>query len=176
MQAIRIHQNPSATPFSAENPAPPSALVLDSDVPLPQISQPHEVLVRVRAASVTRDELTWLESYRSEYPILGHDFSGEIISIYPQDNSTHGDLATRFHPGDEVYGMTDATGRGSTWAEYAVVRVNEMALKPKHLDWVESASVPMSALTAWQALFDKAGLPPPDLQAVASANAKYSQS
>ncbi|KAK9321078.1 hypothetical protein V1517DRAFT_327383 [Lipomyces orientalis] len=161
MRAVRIHQNETAR-FSADNPAPPSALVLDSNIPVPQITRNQEVLVRVRATTVTRDELTWPETYKSECAIPGHDFSGTVVEVYSLDETPDTDVTQRFNPGDEVYGMTESSGSGSTWAEYAVVRLNELALKPKRLDWAQSATVPMSALTAWQALFEKAGIPSPD--------------
>ncbi|KAK9370366.1 hypothetical protein V1509DRAFT_343710 [Lipomyces kononenkoae] len=164
MKAVRIQENETASSnvYSAENPAPPSALVLDSNVPIPQITQADELLVRVRAATVTRDELTWPETYTGNR-ILGHDFAGTVVTVSSASETSKTGVSERFNPGDEVYGISLSEGRGSTWAEYAVVRSNEVALKPKQLDWAQAATVPMSALTAWQALFDKAGLPPPDL-------------
>ncbi|KAK9238650.1 hypothetical protein V1525DRAFT_425325 [Lipomyces kononenkoae] len=157
MKAVRIHDNETASPnrYSADNPAPPSALVLDSNVPIPQITQTDEVLIRVHAATVTRDELTWPETYSGDR-IPGHDFAGTVVAV-------SSDVKDRFNPGDEVYGVSLSEGKGSTWAEYAVVASDEVSLKPKLLDWAQAATVPMSALTAWQALFDKAGIPPPDL-------------
>ncbi|KAK9482651.1 hypothetical protein V1527DRAFT_330463 [Lipomyces starkeyi] len=165
MRAIRINQDQTdpTTRFSAENPAPPSALVLDSNLSVPQISHSDEVLIRVRASTVTRDELKWPETYL-DLAIPGHDFSGTIVAVSSEYDTPGTDGKRGFNPGDEVYGMTLAAGKGSTWAEYAVVRSDEVSLKPKRLDWAQSATVPMSALTAWQALFEKAGISPPDLK------------
>ncbi|KAK9384680.1 hypothetical protein V1515DRAFT_610855, partial [Lipomyces mesembrius] len=162
MKAVHIRQNEtdSTTRFSAGNPAPPSALILDSNIPVPQITQSDELLIRVRASAVTRDELTWPETYRDECAIPGHDFSGTVVAVSSENDTPDTDGKRLFNPGDEVYGMS---GKGSTWAEYAVVRSDEASLKPKRLDWAQSAAVPMSALTAWQALFEKAGILPPDL-------------
>ncbi|KAH7153256.1 hypothetical protein EDB81DRAFT_451425 [Dactylonectria macrodidyma] len=150
MKAIRIHPSGSNVPWSASHPAPSTALVLDH-VPIPQ-PNPGQVLVRVHAATVTRDELTWPESYRKEHHIPGYDFSGVVESV-------SGDA--EFKPGDEVFAMVQIH-RGSTWAEFAIADVGELASKPKSLGWAETVTVPLSSLTAWQALFAKAGIQEPD--------------
>lgn len=168
MRAVCIQQvaeTAGSTPYSAENPAPSSALRLEDDVPIPELKFPGDLLIRIHAATVTRDELTWPESYRSERLILGHDFSGEVISVF--DSHVPGNEPA-FSPGDYVYGMTAAEGKGSTWAEFAVIKANEAALKPNTLDWAGSATVPMSALTAWQALHIHAGVAEPDLSTITS--------
>ncbi|KAF7551271.1 hypothetical protein G7Z17_g5127 [Cylindrodendrum hubeiense] len=152
MKAIRIKPADSNAPWSASNPAPPSALVLE-DTPIPQ-PKPGEALVRVHAATVTRDELTWPESYRKEQHILGYDLSGVVESV-------EGDAD--FKPGDEVFAMVEIH-RGSTWAEFAIASTQHLALKPKSLTWTETVTVPLSGLTAWQALFVKAGVREPDFE------------
>lgn len=161
--------NSSSLPvdYSAQNPAPPSALVLEENVPIPNLSRPGELLVRVHAAAVTRDELIWPETYASKnIPILGYDFSGTVVSVLPNDEDDK--TGTTFRAGDEVYGMAASLGTGSTWAEYARVLPRETTIKPMKLSWAESTSVPMSAMTAWQALFEKAGVPDPDLNSIGS--------
>jgi NADPH2:quinone reductase len=157
MKAIRLHPNDGdpSFPYSEINPAPPSALILDHDLPVPQPLQPADLLVRVEATTVVRDTLTWPESYLESYKILGNDFSGTVVSI---SESAQDSL---FKPGDEVYGMTGAS-RSGTWAEYTVVSAQEVCLKPGSLTWTEAAAVPLSALTAYQALFEKAGMALPD--------------
>ncbi|ETI21629.1 hypothetical protein G647_07976 [Cladophialophora carrionii CBS 160.54] len=102
-----------------------------------------------------RDALTWPETYCRKYSILGNDISGTVVSISEDSQSS------LFKPGDEVCGMT-AASRAGTWAEYAVVSAEEAWSKPRSLSWAEAAAVPLSALTAYQALFDKAGMVPPD--------------
>lgn len=155
MKAIRIHPADSNIPWSASNPAPPSALVLD-DIQTPQ-PKPGQVLVRVHAATVTRDELTWPESYREEHHILGYDFSGVVESVGGEAD---------FKPGDEVFAMVNIH-EGSTWAEYVVADTRHLAKKPKSLTWAEAVTVPLSGLTAWQALFVKAGVREPDFESPA---------
>jgi len=157
MKAIRLHPNEGdpSSPYSEVNPAPSTALIFDHDVPVPRPQQPGELLVRVEAATVVRDALTWPETYHSEFSILGNDFSGTVVSV--GENSQH----SLFEPGDEVFGMASAS-RAGTWAEYAVVSADEACLKPQSLTWAEAAAVPLSALTAYQALFEKAGVATPD--------------
>ncbi|PWY83617.1 putative alcohol dehydrogenase [Aspergillus heteromorphus CBS 117.55] len=155
MQAVSIRQG--STPYSAANPAPASALFLDDNTPIPQLTRPGELLVRVHAATVTRDELAWPETYGpNDKSILGHDFAGEVVDTFDQ-------TGTGLTAGDHVYGMTAAKRAHSTWAQFAVVQSAEAARKPASLDWASAATVPMSALTAWQALFVHAGVPEPDL-------------
>ncbi len=155
MNAVRIHPAPQgASPYSASNPAPPSALVLEH-VGVP-VLEPGHVLVRVHAATVTRDELTWPESYTHESRIPGYDFAGVVAKVHEDDDS-------RFKPGDQVFAMNDIHN-GASWAEFTVVKAGHLALKPETLSFEEAATVPMSALTAWQALFVQAGLPEPDFE------------
>ena len=149
MQAIRVQPAPpNQQPYSPTNPAPPSCLQLET-VPIPAPSQPDDLLVRVKASTVIRDALTWPETYATERAIPGHDFAGVVDTVLQENGD--------FQPGDEVYGMADAE-RGSTWAEYTVVKAHETALKPSNLSWEEAAAVPLSALTAYEALFVHAGL------------------
>ncbi|OCT45340.1 zinc-containing alcohol dehydrogenase [Cladophialophora carrionii] len=159
MDAIRLHPNDgdssSPSPYSEANPAPATALILDHEVPVPRPQQPGEMLVRVEATTVVRDALTWPETYCRKYNILGNDFSGTVVSLSEDSPDS------LFKPGDEVYGMT-AASRAGTWAEYAVVSAEEAWWKPRSLSWAEAAAVPLSALTAYQALLDKAGIVPPD--------------
>lgn len=151
MQAIRVHPAPKhLEPFSPSNPAPPSALQLDK-IPIPKPENHGDVLIRVKATAVIRDSLTWPETYATELAILGHDFAGVV-----EDGGT-----TRFQRGDQVFGMTSAD-RGSTWAEYTIAKEGEIARKPRDLSWEEAASLPLSGLTAFEALFEHAGLPWPE--------------
>ena len=60
-------------------------------------------------------------------------------------------------PGDEVYGRPDLARNGA-YAEYIAMKEGELARKPRSLDHVHSAAIPLAGLTAWQAFFDTAGL------------------
>lgn len=149
MKAIRIQpQPPNGETYTATNPAPPSAIHLE-ETPTPKPSQPNQLLVQIKATTIIRDNLTWPELYATPPAYLGNDFAGIVTEVHPDE---HG-----FKPGDEVYGMASAH-RGGTWAEYAVVTTEETTLKPHGLSWAEAAALPLSALTADQALFVHAEL------------------
>jgi NADPH:quinone reductase-like Zn-dependent oxidoreductase len=116
------------------------------------------VLVRVHAAAVTPTELHWAPTWTARtgaprpFPIiLGHEFSGEIRGV--------GSGVTDCAEGDAVFGMNDWFRDGAQ-AEYCVARAAEVALKPRSVDHVQAAVVPISALTAWQGLIVRARLAP----------------
>ncbi|KAL2816058.1 hypothetical protein BDW59DRAFT_153480 [Aspergillus cavernicola] len=155
MQAIRLHPAPQGSPaYTPSNPAPTSALHLDT-IPIPKPSAPGEILIRIKASTVIRDMLTWPETYQHEYTIPGNDLSGTVVEVFSPSSKS------KFKPGDEVFGMANAD-RGATWAEYAILTENEIALKPLHLKWEEAAAVPLSGMTAFEALFVHAGMSIPD--------------
>lgn len=81
--------------------------------------------------------------------ILGSDAAGVVTAI--------GAEVTAIQVGQEVYGMMERSRSGS-FAEYAIARASAIAPKPKSLSYLEAASLPAVALTAWQALFDKGNL------------------
>jgi NADPH:quinone reductase-like Zn-dependent oxidoreductase len=91
------------------------------------------VLVRVHAASITRDELEWPVDRLPAIP--SYELSGVVVES-----------------GDEVYALTPFD-RDGVAAEYAVVPADVLAPKPSRLSHVEAAALPMGGLTAWQALF-----------------------
>lgn len=131
----------------------PEGLVYE-DAPQPHPSA-GEVVVRVSATGVTPTELMWPTTYRTPsgsertLPIPGHDLSGVIAEIGPG--------VTNVKVGEEVYGLTDFIRDGAE-AEYTIALPDELAPKPRSLDFLQAAVVPLPALTAWQALFDHAGL------------------
>jgi NADPH:quinone reductase-like Zn-dependent oxidoreductase len=126
------------------------------DAPLPKIAE-GDALVRVCATGITPAELTWDETYRNidgsdRIPgIPGHEVCGKVEAL--------GSGVMSLRVGEEVYGLSDFPRDGAA-AEYIAVRAANLAPKPKNLDCVQAAAVPLSALTAWQALFDKAQLAP----------------
>jgi NADPH:quinone reductase-like Zn-dependent oxidoreductase len=114
-----------------------------------------ELLVRVHAASVNPVDTGIRETgipglADASLPYVpGFDLSGVVTEV--------GAGVTRFAPGDEIYAMLDLR-RGGAYAEFAVVKEGEAAAKPARLSHSEAASLPLVALTAWQALFDIADL------------------
>lgn len=129
----------------------PEGLVYE-DVPQPQPGN-GEVLVRVNATGVTPMELTWSTNWQTatggerQLAIPGHELSGVIAQSGPG--------VTGMVVGTPVYGLTDFYRDGAE-AEYTIALPSELAPKPQSLDHLQAASVPLSALTAWEAFFDYA--------------------
>lgn len=121
---------------------------------------PGDVLVAVRAASVTAGELawdaTWTDSFdgsgRDRTPIVpAHEVSGVVAG--------HGSGVTDPAMGAEVYGLVPFLRDGAA-AEYVTVPAGILALKPAGPDHRDAAAVPLAALTAWQGLVDHARVTP----------------
>jgi NADPH:quinone reductase-like Zn-dependent oxidoreductase len=104
---------------------------------------PGEALVRVHAAAITRDELNWPVERLPAIP--SYELSGVVERI---GSDTQG-IAI----GEEVYALT-LFDRDGVAADYAAVPAELLVAKPQSLTHVESAAIPLPALTAWQALFD----------------------
>ena len=142
MKAIRIHTRSG-----------PEAFVYE-DAPQPHPGE-GEVLVRVYATSVMWQEPTWAETWKTptgvdrDLPIPGHDLSGLVAEV--------GTGVTDVAIGEAVYALTEFWRDGAA-AEYAIARATDLAPKPRSLDYVQAAGVPLVGLTAWQALFDHARL------------------
>lgn len=134
---------------SSQNPA---LIEGNSEVPQPE---PVELLIQVYAAGVTPTELLWYPTTHSKSgekrigAIPGHEFSGVVTAV--------GESVNGVAIGQEVYGMNDWFADGAT-AEYCLTRPEWLAPKPTSLTHIEAASLPISTLTAWQGLFDRAML------------------
>ena len=139
--------------FILERYGKKSALRL-ADMPTPELRE-DEVLVEVHAAGLNlldskiRDgEFKLILPYRLPL-ILGHDVAGVVAKV--------GARVKQFKVGDEVYARVDDFRIG-TFAEFVPVKEDSLAHKPKDLTMVEAASIPLVALTAWQALVERAKL------------------
>jgi NADPH:quinone reductase-like Zn-dependent oxidoreductase len=128
--------------------------LVETEVPQPTPRR-GEILVRVQAAGVIPTELGWYPTTHTKTgearsgAVPGHEFSGVVTTV--------GDGVTGVEVGQEIYGMNDWFADGAT-AEFCVTLPASIAAKPKSLSHIEAASVPISALTAWQGLFDRAKL------------------
>ena len=144
MKAIRLHARGGPEQVVYEDA--PEPILLDGDA-----------LVKVLASGTTRNELEWDPTYTDEKgndrtpTIPGHELCGIVEAITPG--------VTDILVGETVYGLTSFF-RNGTAAEYVAVHAADLAPAPLSIDPVQSASVPLSALTAWQALFDHARLLP----------------
>ncbi|NTG72150.1 NADP-dependent oxidoreductase [Agrobacterium rhizogenes] len=124
------------------------------EAPEPELLD-NDVLIQIHATSVNpldgkiRDgEFKLILPYRLPL-ILGNDAAGVVVRV--------GSRVRRFKPGDEVYARP-AKDRIGTFAEFIAMNEADVAAKPKSLTMEEAASMPLVALTAWQALVERAKL------------------
>ena len=143
MKAIRLHQIGGPESLRCE----------DAPKPTPNDNQ---VLVRVHATAITPTEFAWYPTFHTPdggprpFPIiLGHEFSGVVDAIGP--------ACMGVQVGDLVYGLSDWFIDGSQ-ADYCLTVPASIGPKPGTLDHAQAAAVPISALTAWQALIERAQL------------------
>ncbi len=124
-----------------------------------QVAKPSpgkgQLLVRIHAASVNPIDWKLRQGLLKDLaplrlPIIsGQDLAGTVEAV--------GEDVRGLRPGDEVFGMT-AMPDGGAYAEYAVLDEAAVARKPRSLDMVQAASIPMGALTAWQGVVEAGGL------------------
>lgn len=140
MKAVRIHGYGGPEVLQYE------------DAPIPQPGE-GEILVRVQAAGVNPIDYKMRSgAVQAIFPltfpaILGSDFAGVVVEV--------GEGVKHITVGEHVYG-TAASEKGGAYAQYAIARGGEVGHKPGALTAVEAASVPVVAMTAWQALHQAA--------------------
>lgn len=128
----------------------------EADVPEPTVGE-RDVLVQVEAAGLNMlDEKIRAGEFKQILPyrlpqILGNDVAGTVIRV--------GAKVRGFKPGDEVYGRP-GKDRIGTFAERIAVAEADLALKPVSISMEEAGSLPLVALTAWQALVERGNLRP----------------
>ncbi|MFF2146269.1 NADP-dependent oxidoreductase [Kitasatospora sp. NPDC058190] len=121
-----------------------------TEVPYPHVAE-NDVIVRVHAAGFTPGELTWPGTWtdragRDRTPsVPGHELSGVVAEL--------GYGTTGLSVGQRVFGLADWARDGSL-AEYTAVEARNLAPLPADVDHTTAAALPISGLTAWQALFD----------------------
>ncbi len=117
-------------------------------VPKP-VAGPGQALVEVHAASVNPFDWKLRSGQVGDitFPAtLGGDFSGVIVEI--------GEGATQLAVGQAVYGQADAMGGQGSFAEYTPVKVSSISPKPQGVDFLNAAALPLTAVSAYQALVD----------------------
>jgi len=133
----------------------PASVFQSCELPLPAV-QPGQVLIRVEATSVNPLDCKLrsgaVPMLAADFPAVLHgDVAGVVVEV--------GAGVTRFSVGDEVYGCAGGIkGHGGALAEFMPADARLIALKPRSLSFAEAAALPLVAITAWQALIDKAGV------------------
>ncbi|MFJ3328971.1 NADP-dependent oxidoreductase [Streptomyces griseus] len=126
------------------------------EVPDPEVGA-DDILVKIHAASVNPLDLKLRDgAFKAFLPyrlplVLGNDLAGTVVRVGP--------AVTRFAVGDEIYARPDKDRIG-TFAELIAVHQDDVAIKPATLTMEEAASLPLVALTAWQALVERAQVQP----------------
>jgi NADPH:quinone reductase-like Zn-dependent oxidoreductase len=155
--AVMNAQSPGPTmkAIVAQQWGGPEVLKIE-DVPLPQLKE-DEILIKCFAAGVNSFDEGLLsgkyaKTFGTQLPwIPGYDVAGTVEKV--------GVNVKKFKAGDSVYAFISIP-KGGGYAEYALAKENQVALKPATLSFAEAAGVPSVALTAWQALVDKANVQP----------------
>lgn len=138
MKAVQILGEPSSPTIATNN---------EISKPTPQNA---ELQIKVHAAGITGDEITWPEPYNRATRIPGHDISGIISALGPNYTGPH-------KVGQEIFAMISAD-RGEGQAEFAICTDDEVAPKPKSISHAEAAALPIPLLTAYEALLDHGGI------------------
>ena len=126
----------------------PDALI-DLDLPRPE-PKGHDILVAVQAVSVNPVDGKVRRSAgplgEADYRVLGWDAAGMVEAVGPD--------VTRFKAGDAVY-YAGSIARDGSNAQYHLVDERIAGHKPQSLDWAQAAALPLTSITAWEALFDR---------------------
>jgi zinc-binding alcohol dehydrogenase family protein len=118
-----------------------------ADIELPKPSPAgHDLLVKVEAVSVNPVDYKQRKQTSGGQRVLGWDAAGTVEAV--------GGDVTLFKPGDAVYYAGDVTRPGCD-SEFQLVDERIVGRKPKKLDFAQAAAIPLTAITAWEAFFDR---------------------
>ena len=137
MKAIQFMRNSSE-----------AGAAVDVELPLP-VAGGYDLLVKIEAIAMNPVDYKVRPAEGADPKMLGFDAAGTVVGV--------GSEVTLFAEGDEVYFAGDVT-RPGTNAEYQLVDEHIVAKRPTTLDVVKSAALPLTALTAWESLFDRLGI------------------
>lgn len=135
------------------SPENPEGILRDASIPFPPIPGPRDVRVRIEAVAVNPVDWKVRSTLASGEPprVLGWDAAGVVEAV--------GDAVQRFHIGDPVM-FAGAIHRPGCQAESVLVDERLAGRKPTNLSFAEAAALPLTGLTAWEALFERLGLDP----------------
>ncbi len=129
--------------------------LVDIEIAKP-VPEGHDILVEVKAVSVNPVDYKVRRStppaQGMDWKVVGWDAAGVVAAIGPE--------VTRFAPGDEVW-YAGSILRSGTNAEFHLVDERIVGRKPSKLDWSDAAALPLTTLTAWEALFDRMNVKKP---------------
>jgi NADPH2:quinone reductase len=144
MEVFAMH----AVAYEAPKPIDEPDALIDIELPKPEASG-HDLLVEIKAVSVNPVDTKVRRNQKPEggaKVVLGYDAAGVVVAAGP--------LVTLFKPGDEVFyaGVIDRPG---TNAQFHLVDERIVGRKPASLSFAEAAALPLTTITAWEALFDR---------------------
>ena len=117
------------------------------DIELPKPSPAgRDLLVKIEAVSVNPVDTKQRKQGTAAPRVLGWDAAGTVVAVGPQ--------VSLFRQGDEVYYAGDVTRAGSN-SEFQLVDERIVGRKPRSLDFAQAAAIPLTAITAWEAFFDR---------------------
>ncbi|MCA1489743.1 zinc-binding alcohol dehydrogenase family protein [Sinorhizobium alkalisoli] len=137
-----------AVAYRTSQPITAETSLIDVELPTPT-AEGHDLLVEVRAVSVNPVDVkvrAGVEPEPGQPKVLGWDAAGVVKAV--------GREVTLFRPGDEVF-YAGAIDRPGTNAEFHLVDERIVGHKPKSLDFAAAAALPLTAITAWETLFDR---------------------
>lgn len=138
-----------------------AALITDygNEIEVADVQRPElpdgSVMIEVHAASINPIDWIVMEGHMKEMLdydlpwIVGYDVAGVVVEV--------GSSASKYSVGDRVFARADNTQAG-TMAEFSAVKESDLALQADSASHQQSAGIPLAGLTAWQALYDHAGL------------------
>ena len=146
MKAIVAESAATSSPAQAPCPLP----LRQIEQPVPEL-RPHDLLVRVEAVAVNPVDTKVRASLAAGTAprVLGWDAAGCVEAV--------GSAVSRFKPGDAVMAAGDITRPGCN-AQWLAVDERITGRRPKGSSWAEAAALPLTGLTAWEALFERLGL------------------
>ncbi|MBB4273688.1 zinc-binding alcohol dehydrogenase family protein [Rhizobium mongolense] len=137
-----------AVAYKIPQPISAETSLIDVDLPVPEATG-HDLLVEIKAVSVNPVDVK-VRAHSAppadEVKVLGWDAAGIVKAVGPD--------VTLFKPGDEVY-YAGAINRPGTYAEFHLVDERIVGRKPKSLDFAAAAALPLTSITAYEALFDR---------------------
>lgn len=133
------------------SPAHPDGVLLDTTVSFPPLAGPRDLRVRVEAVAVNPVDLKLRRTLPAEGPprVLGWDAAGVVEAV--------GEAVERFRVGDAVM-FAGASQRPGCQAQSVLVDARLAGRKPANVSFAEAAALPLTGLTAWEALFERLGV------------------